>query len=178
MFRSFVLRSLRSSSGVTASSARSQQSVRNSFFAAVAGTAGAAAAAYALCDRSITSSGSSSLVRTALAQEETRVVPFNVFRVRVMPVWYRIAIVVLSAISGGLLYPFVLPVILFNHLEEAVPKMSVAGKSLVWRGVFSEFYAESMKSLGLTLVTFGFYHVLGYADERMESYIDAHIEFK
>jgi hypothetical protein len=152
MFRSFVLRSLRSSSGVTASSARSQQSVRNSFFAAVAGTAGAAAAAYALCDRSITSSGSSSLVRTA--------------------------IVVLSAISGGLLYPFVLPVILFNHLEEAVPKMSVAGKSLVWRGVFSEFYAESMKSLGLTLVTFGFYHVLGYADERMESYIDAHIEFK
>jgi hypothetical protein len=176
MFRSFVLRSLRSSSGVAATSARSQQSVRNSFFAAVAGTAGAAA--FVLCDRSITSSGSSSLVRTALAQEETRVVPFNVFRVRVMPVWYRIAIVVLSAISGGLLYPFVLPVILFNHLEEAVPKMSVAGKTLAWRGVFSEFYAESMKSLGLTLVTFGFYHILGYADERMESYIDAHIDFK
>lgn len=101
---------------------------------------------------------------------------FRVFRARVLPLWYRVVVVFFSLISGGLLYPFIAPVLHFNHLEECVPSMRVNGRALVWTGEFSAYYTQAMISLGFSVLTLGFYQLLGYADQRMETYVDQHIK--
>lgn len=101
---------------------------------------------------------------------------FRVFRSRVLPLWYRVVVVFFSLISAGLLYPFVAPILHFNHLEECVPTMRVNGRPLVWTGEFSAYYTQAMITLGLNVVTLGIYQILGFADQRMETYVDEHIK--
>jgi hypothetical protein len=108
---------------------------------------------------------------SAVAEDE-----FRVFRSRVLPLWYRVVVVFFSLISAGLLYPFVAPVLHFNHLEECVPTMRVNGRPLVWTGEFSAYYTQAMITLGLNVVTLGIYQILGFADQRMETYVDEHIK--
>jgi hypothetical protein len=102
---------------------------------------------------------------------------FRVFRSRVLPLWYRVVVLFFSLISGGLLYPFIAPILHFNHLEECVPTMRVNGRALVWTGEFSAYYTQAMISLGYSVLTLGFYTFLGYTDQRMETYVDQHIKF-
>jgi hypothetical protein len=182
-FRGAVTRSRAMHTGRGAG-AQSSQSARNALFAAVAGAAGASAGVWAFVSQreksrfvAVDTVLAAEPVAPAPAAAVTAVTPseFRVFRLRVLPLYYRLAVVALTFLSGGLLYPFVVPVLMFNHLEEAVPNMSVAGRKLEWRGKFTDFYTVAMKNLLLTVVTFGFYHLLGYADANMETFIDENI---
>ena len=170
---------------VHTNTAHSNQSSRTAFFTLAAGTAGAAAGVWAFVKQQQKQQQQQqqppplSIVPVAAAEsgEVANRETFVVFRHRVLPLWYRVVLVFFSIVSGGLLYAFIQPVLLFNHLEEAVPQMSVGGKQLAWVGKFSDFYWLSMRNLALTVVTLGFYHVLGYSDQRTEAFIDRHIMF-
>lgn len=76
---------------------------------------------------------------------------------------------------GGILYLLLSPVLAYNHLEDSVQHMRVGNKRVRWDGEFGEYYKQCMINLALTVGTLGFYQILGYADLRLESYVDKHM---
>merc|ERR1712146_34462 len=64
----------------------------------------------------------------------------KLFSVRATPLslWDRAILLVLSALSGAILFPFVLPLLQYNHLEEnIVPRLRIGAKKFRWSGDFS-----------------------------------------